>query len=163
MDIKIIVDMQKVLDGRILNEHKKMEQDTIRDRILALMVEIGELANETRCFKYWSLKPMSRRSVILEEYVDGIHFIVSLGNTIGHNFSDESFKVDATCSDPTQAFIKVFERITNFANDIHVSNFTSLWNEYLGLGKLLGFSANDIYEAYKQKNEVNHDRQDSGY
>jgi dimeric dUTPase (all-alpha-NTP-PPase superfamily) len=39
---------------------------------------MGELANEVRCFKFWSYKLPSEEKVILEEYVDGIHFITSL-------------------------------------------------------------------------------------
>ncbi len=54
-----------------------------KKKMLALLVEIGELANETRCFKYWSNKPASEREVILEEYVDGLHFILSIGIDLG--------------------------------------------------------------------------------
>ncbi len=47
-------------------------------RDLALTIELAELANETRCFKYWSSKGPSEREVILEEFVDSIHFLLSL-------------------------------------------------------------------------------------
>jgi len=31
-------------------------EDLLQERILALMVEVSEFANATRCFKYWSNK-----------------------------------------------------------------------------------------------------------
>src|SRR5690606_41193415 len=74
--------LQRELDERIWREHH-LTGDYFSERVLALQVEVAELANETRCFKYWSLKPPSERSKILEEYVDGIHFILSLGLTLG--------------------------------------------------------------------------------
>ena len=48
------------------------------ERFLALLVEIGELANATRAFKYWSLKPAEERARLLDEYADGLHFFLSL-------------------------------------------------------------------------------------
>ena len=44
---------------------------------MALLVE-RELANETRSFKFWSTKGPSANEIILEEYVDSIHFLLSL-------------------------------------------------------------------------------------
>jgi len=31
------------------------------------------------------------------------------------------------------------------------------------LGQVLGMTADDVYQAYLKKNQVNHERQDSGY
>ena len=38
-----------------------------------------------------------------------------------------------------------------------------LFHFLISLGQVLGMSADDIHNAYLQKNKVNHDRQDSGY
>ena len=43
------------------------------------LLNLRNLANETRCFKFWSTKGPSDDAVILEEYVDSIHFLLSLG------------------------------------------------------------------------------------
>src|SRR5688500_20051556 len=61
---------------RLLLEKKT---DVFREKCLALLVELGELANETRCFKFRSKKPRNDDSVLLEEYVDNRHFRLSLG------------------------------------------------------------------------------------
>ncbi|MCT8138628.1 dUTP diphosphatase [Anaerobacillus sp. CMMVII] len=66
---------QKELDDRIVKEHNLEGQYLLSDKILALLVELGELANETRCFKFWSDKPPSAPDIVIEEFVDGIHFL----------------------------------------------------------------------------------------
>src|SRR5690606_36397479 len=82
IDWQKLFSMQRELDERIIVEHQ-LTGTYFLERLLALQVEVGELANETRCFKYWSLKPPAERAVILEEYVDGIHFILSIGLSLG--------------------------------------------------------------------------------
>lgn len=74
MDWKKLFDMQKELDTYIETNHNVKQAELLDKKILALLVEVGELANETRCFKFWSKKKPSERDVIIEEYVDGIHF-----------------------------------------------------------------------------------------
>ena len=38
-----------------------------------------------------------------------------------------------------------------------------LFHFLISLAQVMGMSANDVYEAYLKKNQVNHDRQDRGY
>ena len=38
-----------------------------------------------------------------------------------------------------------------------------LFHFLISLAQVMGMSADDVYEAYLKKNQVNHDRQDSGY
>lgn len=164
MQLKDIVEMQKVLDGRILESFNKASSETIMNRILAMLVELGELANETRCFKYWSKKGPAEREVILEEYVDGIHFIVSLGNEINFNFvEDDIFAVQPFTCNQTESFIKIFKRVCDIANNFDGANFEMLFKDYVSLGYQLGFTKHDIFRAYESKNKVNHERQENNY
>ena len=55
MNLEKLFQMQKELDARILEEHPVQEgEDRLAKKILALLVELGELANEWRGCKYWS-------------------------------------------------------------------------------------------------------------
>ena len=78
MNLHKLFTMQHALD-QYIQSNKQVTEDVFMKKGLALIVELAELANETRCFKFWSEKGPSERSVILEEYVDSIHFILSLG------------------------------------------------------------------------------------
>lgn len=154
--------MQQELDTKIETQHQLQNEVLFEQKILALLVEVGELANETRCFKFWSLKPPAPIDVILEEYVDGVHFILSLGLEINVDTS-LCFENKQAERSVTEQFLKVYEMITAFKGDQTISMYKTMFEEYLLLGQLLGFSNEQVEEAYVSKNEVNHERQKQGY
>ncbi|HET7627840.1 MAG TPA: dUTP diphosphatase [Bacillales bacterium] len=160
LDVKRLLQMQAKLDDHIEREHGLKEVDTTEEKLLALQVELGELANETRCFKFWSLKPASDRNVILEEYVDGLHFILSLGLSFAYDWKPESVEGEETL---VSAFLRTFERIAAFRNAPTEHHYNVLFSTYLMLGEQLGFSGVDIQSAYEDKNATNHERQEQGY
>lgn len=162
MNFKKMFEMQKELDDRIRIEHNLEGQDLINKKILAFQVELGELANETRCFKYWSLKPPSEKKIILEEYVDGVHFLLSIGLDL-QNTSLKYSDISSELNDLTNQFCTLFQLSSELLMKKEEKNFISLFNNYLLLGKLLQFSTTDIEKAYIGKNEVNHQRQNEGY
>lgn len=153
--------MQKQLDSYIESNHNLTNHDLFDDKYLALLVELGELANETRCFKFWSNKQRSANEIILEEYVDGIHFIMSLGIVKGLNYHNKS--VANSNHTETELFNHVFEKCVRFKNEPTQQNYDLLFGSYLTLGLTLGFTEQDVFDAYIKKNEVNYERQKSGY
>lgn len=155
--------MQKGLDEHIEIQHGLLEENLFDRKILALLVELGELANETRCFKFWSLKAASDREVILEEFVDGVHFILSLGLECGHTEMENMEKSDCKKNSVTEQFLYVYEVINQFKQDSSFSNYINMFQGYLDLAIHLGFSHEQIEEAYIKKNEVNYERQEKGY
>lgn len=162
MNFQEMFAMQKELDRHIVNHHHLEQEDLFDRKILALFVEIGELANETRCFKYWSLKPSSPEDVVLEEYVDGIHFLLSLGIECGlENVGEIAPAKDIVPLN--EQFLKIYEAVCSFRAEKDRSSYKKLLSEYLLLGKLLGFSPEAIKEAYIMKNKVNFERQEQGY
>ncbi|WP_373893019.1 dUTP diphosphatase [Virgibacillus sp. CBA3643] len=161
MDWKALYSMQKQLDNYIEEKHDLLDKDVFQEKYLALLVELGELANETRCFKFWSTKPRNEKNVILEEYVDGTHFILSLGIDKGYQY--EGKELGLTVLNETEQFNHVFEACIVFKQDPTKANYVRLFESYLQLGELLGFTEADIQDAYLKKNEVNYVRQDQGY
>ncbi len=153
--------LQHELDSRIMKEHR-LTGDFLEERLLALQVEVGELANETRCFKYWSVKPPSERIEILEEYVDGIHFILSLGLTLGFQTYTPNSSQRSEGS-IVKKFLTIYNCISNLNENRSVEAYGSLFSEYLVLGSMLGFTEKEIEAAYFEKNSRNHERQDEGY
>jgi len=160
IDLNKLRPIQADLDAKILANHDVKTQDTRSKRILAFLVETGELANETRCFKYWSLKDASAFDIILEEYVDGIHFIVSLANDLN---MDLVYDVEASQISLTQQFLDVFDCANKLNDNFDSINLDLLAKRYLQVGLTLGFSYDDIINGYMDKNKKNHQRQEEGY
>ncbi|MBG9590070.1 dUTP diphosphatase [Cytobacillus firmus] len=163
MNYQQLFQMQKGLDSHIESNHGLEEADLFDRKILALLVELGELANETRCFKFWSLKPSSPQETVLEEFVDGIHFILSLGIECGFDGEkDFTVPVEKTVSVNGQ-FLSVYEAIGKFRATRSLTDYIELIAVYLQLGEMLGFNSSHIEKAYIDKNEVNYKRQAEGY
>jgi dimeric dUTPase (all-alpha-NTP-PPase superfamily) len=163
MNVTKLFEMQKGLDQHIEEQHQLTEMDLFDRKVLALLVELGELANETRCFKFWSLKDPSASQVILEEFVDGIHFILSLGLECGYEKKFGFSTYADQESDLTNQFITIYKVVGEFQTSRSLEDFQALFQAYLHLAALLGFSNSDIEKAYIKKNEVNYQRQQQGY
>lgn len=163
MNIKSLISIQENLEKHIRETHNLVGKNLIHQKIVGLMVEIGELANENRCFKFWSSKPPSEKKDQLEEYVDGIHLI--LGIAIELHSTDIQFEpAPITDDDLTIQFRRVF----SYANssiywDDTQGYVNNLFSSYIQLGKMLGFTWEEIEAAYLHKNKINHERQESGY
>lgn len=154
--------LQAELDKTIHKQHKTNYKETMERRIMAFIVELGEFANETRCFKYWSLKGPSPKDIILEEYIDGIHFILSLGIAMKCDINKD-YEVDNTKEDLTSVFLDVYKLTSVFKDNQTLDNYYTLFTRFLKLGYLCGFNMIDIHEAYLRKNKINYKRQETNY
>lgn len=205
MNLQNLFELQKQLDEHIYEEHPVQDgEDRLAKKILALQVELGELANEWRGFKFWSNNREPRLkgykeikckwcngsgddgsgvcpdckcegyvykeyNPLLEEYVDCLHFILSIGLEL--ETTNIVIDSDYTGADTTETFIFAFETVIELANSIRDGNksyiyqvYEELFNLFVGLGeKYLGFDWNQIEQAYLNKNNINHQRQESGY
>ena len=62
-EIQVVYDKNKELDKMFYQEYGN-SQEIIDKNKLELLVELGELANETRWFKYWSVKKTDRDKIL---------------------------------------------------------------------------------------------------
>jgi dimeric dUTPase (all-alpha-NTP-PPase superfamily) len=175
MNLSKLFEMQKVLRDRI----NYNEPDRFNKLILALLVELGECANEWRGFKFWSVNQIPHKSAIripammeedkeyynplLEEYVDGLHFVLELG--IEKEFTHlTQINEEYSCPTVEEQFIAITSAVVRFklwgGNNEDYLTILGLFN---GLAKMLGFTWEDIEQAYVSKNQVNHQRQEQGY
>ena len=208
MNLNNLFEIQDKLDKHIVKEKGLEGQDLLDQKILALQVELGELANEWRGFKFWSKDRESRRILkqcitcgnqyktninvcneceyvgqngelfyvqpLLEEYVDCLHFILSIGLETELKIADIK-PAPRYYRDTTFAFNQVFNDVAAFGsieyaernNLLGMDDLKQAYEELLGgflrLGQLLGFSWEQIEDAYMQNNEINYARQENGY
>ncbi|WP_419955991.1 dUTP diphosphatase [Neobacillus niacini] len=163
MQLEKLFRMQQALDQHIVEKHELQNEDLFNRKVLALLVELGELANETRCFKFWSIKPSSEKSVVLEEFVDGIHFILSLGIECGFQNLDYKLELEPSTVSTTEQFLLIYEKVNEFKDSKKDCDFQILLQCYLQLGTVLGISYEEMEKAYFAKNEVNYQRQQNNY
>ncbi|MEK3975533.1 dUTP diphosphatase [Psychrobacillus sp. FSL K6-1267] len=204
MNLNKLFETQKVLDIRIEKEHPRVEgEERLAKKVLALQVELGELANEQRTWKFWSNDQEPRTKItceicrghgghyntfknaknrvnkitcnacegtgvfegenpLLEEYVDCLHFILSIGLELKLDTDDWIFEGITYHSIITQ-FIALNEMAAELYRNPFETKFLELLETFIGLGEMLGFTWEQIEEAYYEKNEINHERQNTGY
>ena len=160
--------IQRELDNHILDKYPELKEEELFDkRTLALQIELGELANELpEVFKYWSHKK-NKYDEALEEYVDCLHFILSLGNSLCCN----RVEIQPSKSDDiVKTFIELQGIIVVVRNAYHLqatmnaqNYYQRLCSEFMYLGQLIGFSWEQIEKAYMDKNNENYERQANGY
>lgn len=161
MKLHNLFEMQKELD-LFIQANREVNEDVFRKKGLALLVELAELANETRCFKFWSTKGMSERSVILEEYVDSIHFLLSLGIEKGLDVL-EMWPEAVAEGDLTELFLGTFQAVQQFLAEPSMANYKDVWSWYGAIALAMEYGYDEVLDAYIQKNQTNYDRQHKGY
>lgn len=219
MDLSKLFETQKELDAHIVKEKGLEGQDLLDKKILALQVELGELANEWRGFKFWSedqepkqdvrrsclpkdadyffcgichtkhydidelkeyvndhrecpnegcnnlLMPFKECDPLLEEYVDCLHFILSIG--LDEGFEKKNLNLAAVEGlkrvNITKQLNYLFEKIGDFSGIRNLNNYVYIIPMFMGLGEMLGFTWEQIEQAYFDKNKINYERQLHGY
>lgn len=223
MNLEKLYKLQEKLDNHILENEKKrtgkeIDKDLLLDQtILALLVEVGELANETRCFKHWSTKgPNDRQAIrcetcdgtgdsnyhmimeaaesnmkhlyieceecegtgiigyenpILEELADVWHFYLSIGNQIGEKIElpNIGFETEYKCN---KAKINTFLQLYIYISRLAETSLDCIYRDdaYINIGywlimlrSALGFTDEEVEQAYLKKHEENYKRQREGY
>ncbi|MDL5023382.1 dUTP diphosphatase [Bacillus velezensis] len=101
---------------------------------------------------------------LLEEYVDCLHFILSIGNRLDYNDSEtiniilSKYLNIRGILNPKWLFSSLISTVA-FTRQ----NYINLFINFFTLGKRLGFTFEQIEAAYMDKNAVNHQRQQEGY
>ncbi|MDH6373567.1 dimeric dUTPase (all-alpha-NTP-PPase superfamily) [Paenibacillus sp. PastF-3] len=232
-------EMQKALDARIIKEKGLEGQDLLPNTVLALQVEIAELANEWRGFKHWSNRqkpkmfplekcsycgeevsytrptpfmadagadmcehcwestrveyaaahdehigefkdyphfPKKQPQKLLEEYVDCLHFFLSIARQLNLPADDLYIPDDVAELKTVVLFTEILHNVGMIiGGEFLVGGYERFKDEqrhffrgalacFYSLGEQrLGFTFEQIAEAYTAKNKVNHDRQSNGY
>jgi len=170
MNLARLFDIQKVLDAAIVEKKGLEGRDTLPEKILALQVELGECANEWRGFKFWSedreprteawhmkeihskfpILPIKNR--LLEEYVDCLHFILSIGLKLKIDFEQLTYELEGNIKthkydNITVQFIWLGNTVSNLF-PYKERDYTLLVCEFIALGEMLGFTWDQIESAY---------------
>lgn len=162
VDLSAIKEAQKKLDETIHAKHNVSYDKVYSELKLALLVELAELANEIRSFKFWSIKESSNKDIILDEYADGIHFISSLCIYYGIEMKFNIEQLDKV--DDKKAITAYILYLFKKGVKLNSRSSVKKWFcDYLKFGMMIGFTTTDIIDAYNKKNKVNFNRQDNKY
>ena len=156
-----VYEENKILDEIFHNLYDNFSKDTIEKNILELLVEIGELANETRCFKYWSKKGPSAKKIILDEYADC--FLMALYFCNMKNITlDEKYE-NVNINDAVIQFKELYRIVSKLDYKLNRVTIKSVFSNLVNLGRLLYLSDDDIVDGCLKKIERNKVRFENGF
>ncbi|MEG0124046.1 MAG: dUTP diphosphatase [Malacoplasma sp.] len=158
MDWTKIIQLQKDLDETLKTTHMYDDSDVFLKKKLALIVELSELANEVKVFKYWSVNKNIDHEKALFEYVDCMHFILSFSITF--DIEIEKIKLKDATTDISDFILLVITKCINIDNKETCEEALSY---FLTLGDLLNFTHKDIEKYYLLKNSINFKRIKDNY
>ena len=163
--IKEMLHMQAKLDEAIMKEYGLY---TIYEEKLsfAILDEVGELTHELKGNWCWWKKtqPIVDNAKVLEELVDVWHFVLSWQNNF--NGGEEGLLTD------DEIMEKVDDdrwSIEEYGKGIVIKladlSYSPLWKvePLIAITEYLGFTIEQVYECYCDKNKVNYQRLESGY
>lgn len=160
-DLKDLFSLQEELDLQIASNHHITYQNTRNKRIVALLVELGEFANTTRTFKFWSNKGQEDKNIVLDEFADGLHFLLSLG--IDLSYIIDNINVEDDDKTLTDNLLETYSLISDFAKDQNKDNYLKMFTSYLRALYKIGYGFDEAKEAYYIKCKINHKRQENNY
>ncbi|WP_338984049.1 dUTP diphosphatase [Spiroplasma endosymbiont of Othius punctulatus] len=161
-ELVYLSEKQSMLDNYII----KSKQITVNDDVkkkkrIAFMVELFEFINEEKSFKYWSNKRNINQNDLIEEFIDGIHFIISIGNDLSFNFNDH--KDNYFKNNIDDCIIDIIEKFNTFNKKLDTITYDEMLTSFLNIGFNLNFQTDEILKIYNEKNKKNFERQDNGY
>jgi dimeric dUTPase (all-alpha-NTP-PPase superfamily) len=162
MNITNLLETQKELDIAIA-KNLGIEDDfnsvgMVDDRIFALKVELGELANEVAFFKYWKQSHIINQAATIEELADVLHFVLSVGNSRKYTFIKEIDPIQWDLVPIGRLFIYIMENAFDSSG-----KWKNAIEQLFCIGIKLGYSEAEIVQAYNDKNQENYARQSRGY
>lgn len=161
--IKEMLQMQAKLDESIMKEHGLIAIDET-NLSFAILDEVGELTHELKGNWCWWKKtqPPVDMGKVLGELVDIWHFVLSWQNHF--NDSEEGLTESEYLITEVQinsSSIK-FNGLVNFF--VYLLNYSSSKvGDLCAITESLGFTIEDVYQAYCRKNKVNYQRLKEGY
>ena len=153
IDLKKVYEENKKLDLIFINKY--YHDDFVKKNKLELLVEIGELANETKCFKYWSKKEADN-DLVKAEYADCIIMTLCFFNYLNISLEDVNYIEDN--SNIIDLFFNIYKLASIFSYNEDKEIIKEILIKLINLGYKLGFSDNDIKNACLDKIKFDKER-----
>ena len=163
--IKEMLQMQAKLDESIMKEYGLTEIDEENLR-MAILDEVGELTHELKgewCWWKKTQEPVDNDKV-LGELVDIFHFVLSYQNHF--NKGEEmlcNYLNEKEMSDTLLERLRAKTINLPFALSHLVYYKVSIIAVLIAITEYLGFTVEQVYEAYCNKNKINYQRLKEGY
>ncbi|MFT8362933.1 MAG: dUTP diphosphatase [Sporolactobacillus sp.] len=167
MNLEKLYEAQSKLDADIVEKKHLQGKNLLPNKILALNVELGELAQEVQGeWKYWKEHTTRDNARVLDEFVDCLHFALSIGLEDADIDLDEIPTLLIDDAGSVGCLNGLFVNVERYGESVgceSIKFYAYILEGLMKIADYLGFNDDQIEAAYFHKNEVNHARQEMDY
>ena len=138
--------LDDIFFSKYTNETKMFEKNCIE-----FLVELSEFINETKCFKYLSIKK-PQHHLVLEELADTFTMLMYFYNI--SNIDIDTFQITNFDEDLLQIINETYYLGTKLYNELSKELLDKIFVNLLKISKLLNIEEKEIIEAIKQKHSI---------
>ena len=154
-----IYENNKRLD-KIFYEKYKSDEKIFRKNCLEFLTELGEFLNETKVFKYWSIKKPIKEKV-LEEYADNLTICLTFFREKEITLKRRYYHTKKT--DVLEIANDLYGLISFIMYHCSKDLLENIFGNLLYLGSLLGINEDEAITAIEKKHKIIEERLNSDY
>lgn len=119
----------------------------LNQKILSFLHDLGEVAQESRCYLFWEKQEPINHDVLLEHYLEGLSMLMSIGYELridsikNHTEIPQSLNIESL-------FLKIYHSILNVQSHYSSDDYQNTIDDYFTLGFKLGIQIEDILNHY---------------
>lgn len=147
MYIHNFFEVQKQINKDLILDEKLTAYKLNARKSLHLHVKISDLADETKCFKYWEDDSLViNKDVVFKKYLSCIRQILALG--IDNNYCEiEEVIVRPNDYCLSDQFLNLYIDLNDLIISPSADHYVTLFEDFISLGITLGFSEASIVEG----------------
>ena len=155
-----IYEENKRLDEIFINRYKDSDPEFIRKNGIEFLVELGEFVNETKCFKYWTVKKPDMEKV-LDEFADCITILLTFFNYLDLDLENmvSPYDSDNILDVINDTYRLGTELLDNYNEGLVKTSFSNLMH----ISRLLHIKEEDVMDAIFKKLKIVEERLNSNY
>ena len=154
-----IYESNKKLDDIFENKYAGTE-NYYEKNCLGFLVELGEFVNESKVFKYWTIKPANKEK-LLDEYADTITMALLFYRLLNLELEKPISHLDTTNVYEIINFL--FLKGTELMYNLNEELVKEIFSNLLYLGNLLNLKEDEVIAAINKKHIIVKERLDSDY
>ena len=151
----------KKLDEEFNSKYQENEPEFYEKNCIELLVEIGEFINETKCFKYWSIKSPNKEKM-LEELADCLNMIFYFYGLLNLDITDfTNTKIE---KNRLKQINHIYNLSTNLFNNLNEQDIKNIFVNLLDFAYSLDIQEEELLEKLEEKHQITYNRlEDTNY
>lgn len=151
----------KKLDEEFNSKYQENEPEFYEKNCIELLVEIGEFINETKCFKYWSIKSPNKEKM-LEELADCLNMIFYFYGLL--NLDITEFTNTKIEKNRLKQINHIYNLSTNLFNNLNEQDIKNIFVNLLDFAYSLDIQEEELLEKLEEKHQIIYNRlEDTNY